>query len=61
MEIKNNLTVTNGERGGRQQGKEGEWLRKGTCIKDPRRGELNVGEGQWAGHGRAMGEIWEQL
>ena len=36
MEIKNKLTVTRGEGGGDQQGKEGEGSSQETCIKDPR-------------------------
>ena len=35
MEIKNKLTVTRGEGGGDQQGKEGEGSSQETCIKDP--------------------------
>ena len=35
MEIKNKQTVTRGEGGGGQWGKEGEGSSQGACIKDP--------------------------
>ena len=54
MEIKNKLTVTRGEGGGRVWGKEGKGSSKGTHIKDtwtkPKRVRSRVGGGNgWCG------------
>ena len=57
MGINNKLTVTRGEEGGRYWGNAGERSRQGTCIKDPWKEGLNVGDGEWVGesNGGKMG------
>ena len=59
MEIKDKLTVTRGERGGGQQGTEGEGLlsnmHKAPTDRDNGEGRTECGRWGWVG-GRVMGE-----